>query len=75
MSDIADIQQDGQLNFVARRKIFRSNEAEFFFLNNAYLNAYIQLLKGIRQRGGIFVLTGEAGIGKAFLLRKLERCV
>lgn len=72
MSDIADIQQDGQLNFVARRKIFRSNEAEFFFLNNAYLNAYIQLLKGIRQRGGLFVLTGEAGIGKTFLLRKLE---
>jgi len=54
-----------------RRKPFNANEAEFFFINTAYFDAYIQLLEGIRQRRGLLLLTSEAGIGKTLLLRKL----
>ena len=50
-----------------------NSQAKFFFLNHAYLNAYIQLFNGIRRDGGLFLLTGQAGIGKTCLLRKLER--
>lgn len=49
------------------------NQAKFFFLNHAYLNAYIQLYQGIFHRGGLFLLVGEAGIGKTYLLHKLEK--
>ncbi|HRD64662.1 MAG TPA: AAA family ATPase [Candidatus Competibacter sp.] len=66
-----DIQQISSRNLGIRRKVFSASETEFFFLNKAYLNAYNQLLNGIRQRGGFFVLTSEAGIGKTLLLRKL----
>ncbi len=71
MADLSDNQQISLRNLGIRRKIFSTNEAEFFFINNAYLNAYIQLLNGIRHQSGLFVLTSEAGIGKTFLLRKL----
>jgi type II secretory pathway predicted ATPase ExeA len=49
------------------------NQAKFFFLNHAYLNAYIRLYQEIFYQGGLFLLIGEAGIGKTYLLHKLEK--
>ncbi|MGB2682759.1 MAG: AAA family ATPase [Candidatus Competibacter sp.] len=67
-----DQQADGLQDLGDRTSLVKADETEFFFLNHAYLNAYIQLLKSIRQHGGLFLLTGEPGVGKTFLLRKLE---
>lgn len=64
-------QQASSRNLGIRRKIFSASEAEFFFINKAYFDAYDQLLNGIRRHGGFFLLTSEAGIGKTLLLRKL----
>jgi hypothetical protein len=42
-----------------------------FSLNAAYLDAYIHPLEGIREYRRLLILTGEAGVGKTILLRKL----
>jgi len=68
MNDMFDVQQNLGLD----RKIFNVCGTEFYFLNNAYSNAYSQLLKGIHQHGGLFLLTSEPGMGKTLLLHKLE---
>lgn len=72
MNERVDGQNSGQQGLGEQNEILQSDEPEFFFLNNAYLNAYIQLLKSIRHHGGLFLLTGAHGLGKTFLLRKLE---
>ena len=73
MSDQAgDRHADGQPEIEDHSRWVNAHDTEFFFLNHAYLNAYIQLLKSVRQHGGLFLLTGEPGVGKTFLLRKLE---
>ncbi len=72
MSERVDGQSSGQQGLEKRNEILQNAAPEFFFLNNAYLNTYIQLLKNIRHHGGLFLLTGTHGLGKTFLLRKLE---
>ena len=72
MSERVDGQSSGQQGLEERNEILQNAAPEFFFLNNAYLNTYIQLLKNIRHHGGLFLLTGTHGLGKTFLLRKLE---
>ncbi len=62
---------DTPMSFGFRHKPFNTTEADFFFINTSYLDAYIQLLEGIRQHRGLLVLTGKAGMGKTLLLRKL----
>lgn len=71
MTEFSDAQPASPRNFGIRGKIFSTSEAEFFFINKAYLNTYIQLRGGIRRHGGLFLLIGEAGMGKTLLLRKL----
>ena len=71
MTEFPDAQPASPRNSGIRGKIFSTSEAEFFFINKAYLNTYIQLRGGIRRHGGLFVLIGEAGMGKTLLLRKL----
>jgi general secretion pathway protein A len=43
----------------------------FFYTNTVYEDAYMKLLEGIRRRKGIMVLTGEVGVGKTTLLRRV----
>jgi type II secretory pathway predicted ATPase ExeA len=71
MTNFTDTLRISPMNLGFRRKIFNTADAEFFFINTAYLDAYIELLEGIRQHRGLLVLTSEAGIGKTLLLRKL----
>ena len=52
-------------------RLFNTTEADLFFINTAYFDAYLQLLEGIRQHSGLLVLTSDPGIGKTLLLRKL----
>lgn len=54
-----------------RDSVKMSADTEFFFINSAYLDAYIRLLEGIRQHHNLLLLTGESGVGKTLLLRKL----
>lgn len=68
MNDMFDVQQNIGLD----RKIFNVCGTEFYFLNNAYSNAYSQLLKGIHQHSGLFLLASEPGMGKTLLLHKLK---
>ena len=63
---------DVQQNIGLDRKIFNVCGTEFYFLNNAYSNAYSQLLKGIHQHSGLFLLASEPGMGKTLLLHKLK---
>lgn len=46
-------------------------DPRFFYANNAYEEAYANLLYGIQERKGFIVLTGEVGTGKTTLLRRL----
>lgn len=46
-------------------------DPRFFYANDAYEEAYANLLYGIRERKGFIVLTGEVGTGKTTLLRRL----
>ena len=71
MPNFTDTLQPDTAEFGFHRKPFSSTEAEFFFANTDYLDAYVRLLDGIRQQRGLLVLTGEAGTGKTLLLRKL----
>jgi type II secretory pathway predicted ATPase ExeA len=71
MTDLTDTFKPGNAGF--RSKPFSGAEAEFFFTNTNHLDAYIQLLQGLRQQKHLTVLTGEAGTGKTLLLRKLVR--
>ena len=71
MTNFTDPPRGGPMNLDFQRSIISTAGTEFFFINTAYLDAYIQLLDGIRQHRGLLVLTGEAGVGKTSLLRKL----
>lgn len=71
MTNFTDTLRISPMSLEFRHKHFSTTDAEFFFINTAYLDAYIQLLDGIRQQRGLLILTGEAGIGKTLLLRKL----
>lgn len=46
-------------------------DPRFFYANPSYEEAYASLVYGIRERKGFIVLTGEVGIGKTTLLRRL----
>ena len=69
MIDVTDILKINSMDPVSKRKM--SMDAGFFFINAPYLDAYIRLLDGIREYRRLLVLTGEAGVGKTILLRKL----
>ena len=69
MIDVADILKINSMDPVSKRKM--SMDSGFFFINAPYLDAYIQMLDGIREYRRLLVLTGEAGVGKSILLRKL----
>ena len=69
MIDVTDILKINSMDPVSKRKM--SMDAGFFFINAPYLDAYIRLLDGIREYRRLLVLTGEAGVGKSILLRKL----
>ena len=71
MTNFTDTLRISPMKLEFKRKIFNTNDAEFFFINTAYQDAYIQLIESIRQHRGLLVLTGEAGVGKTLLLRKL----
>ncbi|MBS1220444.1 MAG: hypothetical protein H6R23_64, partial [Proteobacteria bacterium] len=71
MANYTDILQDISMNLDSKQNIINTTGTEFFFINTAYLDAYLKLLDGIRQHRGFLVLTGEAGVGKTSLLRKL----
>lgn len=71
MNNFTNSLQNDPTDFGIQRKLFNANESDFFFINTAYFDAYLQLLEGIRQRHGLLLLTSEAGIGKTLLLRKL----
>jgi hypothetical protein len=45
--------------------------SRFFFLNSSIQETYLTLLGGIQEHKGFLLLTGEAGIGKTTLLRRL----
>ena len=58
--------------FGFNRKPFPTRfDSEFFCLNPRYVIIYDYLLAGIRHHQGMMALTGEAGTGKTFMLRKL----
>jgi general secretion pathway protein A len=58
--------------FGLREKPFNATpDARFCYANPAYREAYMTLLRGIRERKGFIVLTGEVGTGKTTLLRRL----
>ena len=44
---------------------------EFFYTNAAIRQTYRELINALTERPGIVALTGEAGIGKTILLRRL----
>ncbi|HEX2228916.1 MAG TPA: AAA family ATPase [Candidatus Binatia bacterium] len=46
-------------------------DAQFFYTNATYEEAYANLLYGIRERKGFMMLTGEVGTGKTTILRRL----
>ena len=69
MIDVTDILNADSMDSVSERK--SSTDAEFFFINAAYLDSYIRLLDGIREHRRLLILTGEAGVGKTVFLRKL----
>lgn len=71
MTNFTDVLRVNPMNLNFQQNIANTTGTEFFFINTAYLDAYIQLLDGIRQHRGLLVLTGEAGVGKTSLLRKL----
>jgi type II secretory pathway predicted ATPase ExeA len=46
-------------------------DAQFFYTNATYEEAYANLLYGVRERKGFMMLTGEVGTGKTTILRRL----
>lgn len=46
-------------------------DPRFFYVNPGYLEAYANLLYGIRERKGFLLLTGEVGTGKTTILQRL----
>ena len=46
-------------------------DPRFFYRNASHTEAHAELLAAVRERKGIVVLTGEKGIGKTTLLRKV----
>lgn len=59
-------------HFGCREQPFRiTPDPNFLYENDAYQEAYANLLYGIRARKGFIVLTGEVGTGKTTLLRRL----
>ena len=71
MTDYTDTLISQPPNLGGQKKIFSTSAADFFFINKTYFKAYLQLFDGLRRPGSLLVLTGEVGVGKTFLLRKL----
>lgn len=46
-------------------------DPRFYYANRSYREAYASVLYGIQERKGFIVLTGEVGVGKTTLLRRL----
>ncbi len=51
-------------------KPFKSKDPKDFYHNANFDTACADILDGIRERRGFIILTGEAGIGKTFVLRR-----
>ena len=51
-------------------KPFKSKDPKDFYRNTNLDAACADILDGIRERRGFILLTGEAGIGKTFVLRR-----
>ena len=51
-------------------KPFKSKDPKDFYRNANFDAACADILDGIRERRGFILLTGEAGIGKTFVLRR-----
>lgn len=49
---------------------FKTKEGRRLYQNALFDSACADLLDGLRERRGILLLTGEAGVGKTFLLRR-----
>ena len=71
MTESSETQLLSSTRFGFEKNILSTKKADFFFISQAYLNAYLQLLDGIHRPGSFLVLIGEAGVGKTVLLRKL----
>ena len=50
--------------------LFKTKESRRFYRNALFDAACAEILDGIRERRGVILLTGEAGVGKTFLLRR-----
>jgi Type II secretory pathway, component ExeA (predicted ATPase) len=46
-------------------------DPQFFYANTLYLKSLADLSQGIKAKKGLMVLTGEVGMGKTILVRKL----
>lgn len=58
--------------FGLREKPFNiAPDPRYFYLNAAYREAEARILEGIQARQGFVLLTGEVGVGKTTLLRRL----
>ena len=50
--------------------LFKGKEPRRFYHNAQFDTACAEILDGLRERRGILLLTGEAGVGKTLLLRR-----
>ncbi len=57
-------------HFGFNSKPFKSKDPKDFFRNTNFDAACADILDGIRERRGVILLTGEAGVGKTLVLRR-----
>jgi type II secretory pathway predicted ATPase ExeA len=57
-------------HFDLNSKLFKQKNINRFYHNVSFDAACADILDGIRKRRGFILLTGEAGVGKTFILRR-----